>query len=194
LTGDEAREYVRELRIAHDAVAVGAGTVRVDNPQLTVRPPHHRLREYVRIVMCETDTVEASSNVFLPEQDYAQTIVVAPAGVREKFSNLCAVGKLIFVGDDNARQLDMSKALQALHERGITSMLCEGGPTMAGYLLQQRLVDRLVWLVAPRLLRTGEAVPVVGTGNLAALRGLRFDGVERLGADLLISGRFEPDV
>src|SRR5689334_9163173 len=54
LTGEEARHFVRDLRISHDAVAVGAGTVRIDNPQLTVRPPYHRLREYVRIVVCET--------------------------------------------------------------------------------------------------------------------------------------------
>jgi diaminohydroxyphosphoribosylaminopyrimidine deaminase/5-amino-6-(5-phosphoribosylamino)uracil reductase len=194
LTGEEAREYVRELRIAHDAVAVGAGTVRVDNPQLTVRPPHRRMREYVRVVMCETDTVDASSTVFVPEDGYAQTILVAPRGAREKFSNVTSVANVVLVGDDAAMQLDIAGALQALHTRGITSMLCEGGPTTAGHLLQRGLVDRLVWLVAPRLLRTAEAVPVLTAGDLAAVRGLRFDGVERLGADLLISGRFESHV
>jgi diaminohydroxyphosphoribosylaminopyrimidine deaminase / 5-amino-6-(5-phosphoribosylamino)uracil reductase len=194
LTGDEAREYVRELRIAHDAVCVGAGTVRVDNPQLTVRPPHNRLREYVRVVMCETDTVDASSTVFLPQEGYAQTLVVAPAGVREKFSNLSAVAKLVFVGDDSAVQLDIAKGLEALRAIGVTSVLCEGGPTTAGHLLQRGLADRLVWLVAPRLLRTPDAVPVLTAGDLASVRGLRFDGVERLGADLLISGRFEAHV
>lgn len=194
LTGEEAREYVRELRVAHDAVAVGAGTVRVDNPQLTVRPPHHRLRDYVRVVMCETDTVDASSNVFIPEEGYAQTIVVGPAGLHEKFSNLRGVANLLLVGNDDATQLDVAQGLEALRGRGIASLLCEGGPTLAGHLLQRRLVDRLVWLVAPRLLRTAEAVPVLLVGDLAAVRGLRFDGVERLGADLLISGRFEPHV
>jgi diaminohydroxyphosphoribosylaminopyrimidine deaminase/5-amino-6-(5-phosphoribosylamino)uracil reductase len=194
LTGSEARDYVRELRIAHDAVAVGAGTVRVDDPQLTVRPPHRRMREYFRVVMCETDTIDASSMVFVPEEGYAQTIVLAPAGARERFSNLTPAADLLFIGDGRTMQLEVSAALEALYARGITSVLCEGGPTFAGHLLNRRLVDRLVWLVAPRLLRTGEAVPVVAAGDLSSVRGLRFDGVERLGADLLISGRFESDV
>jgi riboflavin biosynthesis pyrimidine reductase len=148
----------------------------------------------VRIVMCETDTVGAESNVFAAEEGFAQTIVVAPSGAREKFSNLRSAAELVFVGDDAARQLDVASALEAVHARGIASMLCEGGPTMAGHLLQRALVDRLVWLVAPRLLRAPDAVPVLAAGDLAAVRGLRFDGVERLGADLLISGRFEPHV
>lgn len=194
LTGDDAREYVRELRIMHDAVGVGAGTVRVDNPRLTVRPPHHRLREYVRVVLCETDTVDASSNIFIPHDGYAKTIVVAPSGAADKFVNLRSVAEVLFVGDPASKKLDVPKAMEALHAHGITSMLCEGGPTMAGQLLQAALVDRLVWLVAPRLLRTAEAVPVLAAGKLAAMRGLRFDGVERLGADLLISGRFESHV
>lgn len=194
LTGPEARELARELRISHDAVAVGAGTVRVDDPQLTVRPPHRRLREYHRIVMCETDTVDASGNVFAAAEGYAPTIVVAPAGARAKFANLEQAAELLFVGGTAAAQLDIAAGLQALRERGITSVLCEGGPTMAGHLLNLGVIDRIVWFVAPRLLRTDEAVPVLSAGNLAAIRGLRFDRVERLGADLLISGRFEPDV
>jgi diaminohydroxyphosphoribosylaminopyrimidine deaminase/5-amino-6-(5-phosphoribosylamino)uracil reductase len=194
LTGTQAREYVRELRIAHDAVAVGAGTVRVDNPQLTVRPPYRRMREYVRVVMCETDTIDPSSTVFVPEDGYAQTIVVAPAGARVKFSNVRSVADLLFVGDDAVTQLDIAGALEALRARGITSLLCEGGPTTAGHLLQRGLVDRLIWLVAPRLLRTAAAVPVLTAGDLTSLPGLRFDGVERLGADLLISGRFDSHV
>ena len=194
LTGEEAREFVRELRINHDAVAVGAGTVRIDNPQLTVRPAHRRLPDYVRIVLCETDTVDETSYVFQPEEGYARTIVVAPTGARDRFANLENDAELLFVGDAGSTQLDIAQALQALRARGITSMLCEGGPTMAGNLLNLRLVDRMAWLVAPRLLRTAEAVPVVAAGNLAAVRGLRFERVERLGADLLVSGHFEPDV
>ena len=64
ITGEPERLYVRDLRIAHDAVMVGAGTVRVDDPQLTVRPPHDRLRPYVRVVVCETDSVPPESRVF----------------------------------------------------------------------------------------------------------------------------------
>jgi diaminohydroxyphosphoribosylaminopyrimidine deaminase/5-amino-6-(5-phosphoribosylamino)uracil reductase len=194
LTGAEARDFVRDLRIMHDAVAVGAGTVRVDNPQLTVRPPHRRLREYTRIVICETDTVEPSSAVFAPQDAYARTIVVAPSGARGKLAAAERVADVLFVGAEDDMKLDLASGLQALKERGITSVLCEGGPTLAGHLLKGALVDRFVWLVAPRLLRGDTAVPVLASGPLAQVRGLRFDRVEHLGADLLVSGLIESHV
>ncbi|HEV3154041.1 MAG TPA: bifunctional diaminohydroxyphosphoribosylaminopyrimidine deaminase/5-amino-6-(5-phosphoribosylamino)uracil reductase RibD [Candidatus Baltobacteraceae bacterium] len=194
LTGEESRSFVRDLRIAHDAVAVGAGTVRIDNPQLTVRPPHHRLREYVRAVFCETDTVDPQSAVFTAVDGYAKTLVFAPAGLRERFAPLVRSADVIFVGDESATHLDIPQAFRLLRSRGVTSVLCEGGPTMAGNLLNLGLVDRFYWLVAPRVLRTPDAVPVVTSGTLGGARGIRFDRVERLGADLLISGTIDSNV
>lgn len=194
LTGEEARAFVRDMRITHDAVAVGAGTVRVDNPRLTVRPPHHRLRQYTRVVLCETDTVSEAANVFHRHENYAETIVVAPAGAAAKFANLAHAADVLFVGDANAAALDLEAGLRALKTRGIESLLCEGGPTMAGHLLARGLVDRVVWLVAPRFLRTPASVPVLTSESLADVRGLRFDRVERLGADLLLSGTIDHHV
>ena len=68
LTGAHAREYVRELRATHDAVLVGAGTVRVDDPQLTVRPPRSRHRPYVRVVACESAPVPVGRRMFAPSE------------------------------------------------------------------------------------------------------------------------------
>lgn len=187
LTGEEARSFVRELRIAHDAVAVGAGTVRVDNPQLTVRPAHKRAHEYIRVVICETAPVDVRSAIFKPEKHYAKTIVLAPAGARDRFGTLAGSADIMFAGDAESTHLDLAAALHALRERGITSLLCEGGPTMAGHLLANGLVDRFHFLIAPRLLRGPNAVPAFNNSVFANPR-LRFDRVGQLGADALISG------
>ncbi|HTU81557.1 MAG TPA: bifunctional diaminohydroxyphosphoribosylaminopyrimidine deaminase/5-amino-6-(5-phosphoribosylamino)uracil reductase RibD, partial [Candidatus Acidoferrales bacterium] len=88
LTSDGVRSFVRELRAAYDAVMVGAGTVRVDDPQLTVRPAHHRERPYVRVVLCETGAVDPNRRVFAAVPGYADTIVLAPAGARTRFAVL----------------------------------------------------------------------------------------------------------
>ncbi|HVA34458.1 MAG TPA: bifunctional diaminohydroxyphosphoribosylaminopyrimidine deaminase/5-amino-6-(5-phosphoribosylamino)uracil reductase RibD [Candidatus Baltobacteraceae bacterium] len=191
ITSEAWRSYVRELRIAHDAVMVGAGTVRVDDPQLTVRPAHHRLRPYVRVVACETDTVPESSRVFETVEDYERTIVLAPAGLRDRFERLNAVARVLFVGDDGDRLLDLTRATHSLREEGIYSVLCEGGPTLAARLIAARLVDRCYWAIAPVFLQGNGAVPVLAGAELAALdRKLCVDRVLRAGEDVVLSGTF----
>lgn len=191
LTGEEERLYVRDLRIAYDAVMVGAGTVRVDDPQLTVRPVRHRLRPFVRIVACETATVSESSRIFTETPGYVKTIVLAPAGMRERFSNVGGVGDLLFVGGATTLELDLERALQALRARGIQSVLCEGGPTLAGRLVALGLVEQLYWAIAPVLLRNGGAVSALAGAELDdGPRRVCVDRLERLGQDALLRGRF----
>ena len=193
LTGEEAREFVRELRIAHDGTAVGAGTVRVDNPQLTVRPTHKRLRDYVRVVICETAAVDPASAIFKVEKGYERTIVLAPAGARDRFAQLEKIADVLYCGEADVPRLNLAAGLRALRERGINSLLCEGGPTVAGHLLTGGLVDRFHWIVAPRFLRGPAAMPAFAEGAVANVR-LQFDRAERLGADALISGTIPHDV
>ncbi len=190
ITSEAERQYVRGLRIAYDAVMVGAGTVRVDDPQLTVRPPSHRVRPYTRVIACETDTVPETSRVFMETTDYARTIVLAPGGVRGRFMNLQNVAEVVFVG--TGERLDLAAAMRALRAHGIQSVLCEGGPTLGARLLAAGVVERVYWAIAPVLLTTPDAVAVLAGADLATLRlGLRFDGVEMVGGDVVISARVE---
>lgn len=188
LTSEETRSYVRDLRIAHDAVMVGAGTVRVDDPQLTVRPPHHRLRPFVRVIACETDSVPVTSRAFSAVEDYAKTIVLAPTGARGRFDALAQIADVVFVGDERSDRLDLALAMKALREREIYSVLCEGGPTAAANLIAGGLVDRFVWAIAPLLLQREGAVPVLA-GTVFDDRVV-IDRAERFGPDVIITGRF----
>jgi diaminohydroxyphosphoribosylaminopyrimidine deaminase/5-amino-6-(5-phosphoribosylamino)uracil reductase len=188
ITSEEERLYVRDLRIAYDAVLVGAGTVRVDDPQLTVRPPSHRLRPYVRVVACEADSVPENSRVFQPVEDYAHTIVLAPAGARDRFVNLRERAEVIFAGEENATQLDLAAAMRALRAAGVQSVLCEGGPTLGARLLAAAVIDRCYWAIAPVLLTNDRAVPVLAGADLATLgRRVRFESFEHVGEDVVIS-------
>ncbi len=188
LTGERAREYVRELRASYDAVMVGAGTVRIDDPQLTVRPPRARRRPYVRVVACETGPVPTDRRIFAPLEGYARTVVLAPAGLRAAFAPLEAVADVLYAGGEAQSELDLSAALAALKAYGVAGVLCEGGPTLGARLLASGLVDRLDWLVAPMLLRNPRAVPALGGADVRASgHSLRVERCEQLGDDLLIS-------
>jgi diaminohydroxyphosphoribosylaminopyrimidine deaminase / 5-amino-6-(5-phosphoribosylamino)uracil reductase len=192
LTGELARERVRDLRIEHDAVMVGAGTVRIDDPLLTVRPHATRRKPYARVVVCETEPIAPSSRVLAPPAgappgSYAPTIVVAPRGARDRFAALEHLAEVVYAGDEDARRLDLAAALRALREREIATVLCEGGPTLAGRLLTAGLVQRVLWLLAPRFLRSETAVPALNGADLSGANGWRFDRIERVGDDMLLS-------
>lgn len=206
LTGEIARDYVRELRASYDAVLVGAGTVRSDDPLLTVRPARTRLRPYVRVIACEETPIPPDRRVLFDPRPgagvtFARTIVLAPAGARAAFAELAnsaafakagASAEIVYVGAPDARTLDLASALRELKARGIASVLCEGGPTLAARLLARRLVDRIDWLVAPVLLANEHGVPALRGADLSsAARGWRFDPVERLGEDLRLSAILE---
>jgi len=190
LTGERAREFVRELRIAHDAVLVGARTVRTDDPQLTVRPSRARTRPYHRIVACASKPIAPEARVLRQVDGYERTIVLAPRERAENFKPLEELADVLYVGEAGHTWLDVAEAMTLLKTRGIASVLCEGGPILAGALLEARLVDRLYWIVAPQLLGNRRAVPALARAGVAgALPEFRFDRVERLGDDVLLSGR-----
>lgn len=192
LTGPPARERVRDLRAEHDAVMVGAGTIRVDDPLLTVRPHATRRKPYARVVVCEAGPVPPHSRVLAPPDDapagaYRATIVLAPPAARATLAALESRAEIVYVGERDAPQLDLRAALVALRERDITTVLCEGGPTLAGRLLAAGLVQRVVWFVAPAFLRTDTAVAALAGADLGGRNGWRFDRIERVGDDMLLS-------
>ncbi len=96
---------------------------------------------------------------------------------------------MIPIDGPDAETLDLDAALRALFVRGIASVLCEGGPALATNLLAAGLVDRLDWIVAPKLLGAPEAVRAVR--GLPGDTPLIFERVEPLGPDVLLSASFE---
>ncbi len=188
LTGPPAAAFVRDLRAGYDAVMVGAGTLRADDPLLTVRPPAARHRLFRRIVVCGAAPPGRDRRAFAPLDGYAPTLLLVPEAERAAYDALEGVAEIVVVQSDAAGRLDLGDALRALHARGVASILCEGGPRLAASLLAAGLVDRLDWLVAPVLLAGPAALPALAPD--AALRSrMHFERVERLGDDLLVSGR-----
>ncbi|MBN1336415.1 MAG: bifunctional diaminohydroxyphosphoribosylaminopyrimidine deaminase/5-amino-6-(5-phosphoribosylamino)uracil reductase RibD [Deltaproteobacteria bacterium] len=177
ITGEEARRHGHRMRDLHDAVLVGSGTVLADDPRLDCRIPGGR--DPVPVVLDTHLGVPATARVFqrgrgtlvyatrLPAaSDHPATVVRVPEG---------------------PSGVDLGSVLHDLVERGVHTVLVEGGGRVHRSFLEARLADRVLLYLAPKILAGGPSwVAGPGVDDLASAWGLKVAGVERLGSDLLI--------
>ena len=148
ITGPEARRMVHLLRMTHDAVLIGAGTARADDPDLSVRGLG-ATRQPVRVVMDRHLSHDPNSQLGNTARACPVWLLHgpdAPAGARRAWADQGAV--LIEVATDGHGRIDATNAMQALATKGITRILCEGGGTLAASLLREGLVDDLALFTA----------------------------------------------
>ncbi len=189
ITGPAARRLAHAFRDVSDAVLVGAGTVRADDPRLTCRLPGGR--DPVRVVL-------AGRHLALPPRARVlarggpPTWVVAPAGAAPgRVAALRRRGVEVLLVPPRGPRVRFAALVRALAARGLTTLLVEGGAAVAAEALRAGVVDRLVLFVAPTLLG-GDGVPMVGAlGITRVARALRVRGlaVGRVGGDLVLEGR-----
>jgi diaminohydroxyphosphoribosylaminopyrimidine deaminase/5-amino-6-(5-phosphoribosylamino)uracil reductase len=189
ITSEQARLLAHALRDVSDAVLVGAGTVRADDPRLTCRLPGGH--DPIRIVL-------AGRRLALPPRAHVlevggpPTWIVAPRGAPAKrVAALRRSGVEVILVPARAGHVPFAALARMLAERGITSLLIEGGATVAAEALAAKVVDRVVFFMAPAILG-GDAVPAVGPlGTRRVADAIRLDvlAVGRSGADLVIEGR-----
>jgi diaminohydroxyphosphoribosylaminopyrimidine deaminase/5-amino-6-(5-phosphoribosylamino)uracil reductase len=187
ITGPRARAEVHLMRAQSDAVLVGAGTVRSDDPKLNVRGLGIEDAHPVRVVV--------SGALSLPRDGYlAQTAREVPLWLchdddaeesrRAAWSELGA--ELIEVPFNPDAEMDLPTLLQLLGGRGLTRVLCEGGGRLAAALIEADLVDEIVCYTAGVVLGD-EAIPVVGGLEVEALQlapRFRLLDVAPIGPDL----------
>ncbi|MBO5822866.1 MAG: bifunctional diaminohydroxyphosphoribosylaminopyrimidine deaminase/5-amino-6-(5-phosphoribosylamino)uracil reductase RibD [Lentisphaeria bacterium] len=163
VTGSVARKRVQQLRRLCDAVIVGANTVRIDHPQLTVREPESWERQPLRVVASSSFTGE-ELNGFFPDGNAC----VADLSTKEKWDAF----------------------LLSLGERKMTAVLLEGGGGLAGSALRAGVVDYVEFHIAPKLLG-GTGRPVVGgLGPELMKQALMLNNVEikQYGDDIAVCG------
>lgn len=187
--GEESLRFAHMLRAAHAAIMVGVGTVLRDNPRLTVRlvPGNNPLR----IVVDSTLRTPPAAAV-LAHGAAAHTLIAttqrAPAERRAVVTALGAT--LLVLPEATSGGVALAPLLDALGERGVTSVMVEGGPTLVTALLRERLANRLALCVAPCILGTGlPTVGELGIRDLAAMITLTEVTIQRLGADTLFDGK-----
>ena len=189
VTGGEARAHVHRLRSAVDAVLVGSGTARADDPRLTARLPGGRGRDPIRVVLDSRLELPATLRLFR-QRSAAATLVAHVAGTpparppRGVEYLRCRVKR---------GRVDLPDLLSRLGKRGVTRLLVEGGAQVNRAFLDAGLVDQLLLFVAPKIAGGGIAwIGGKGAARMAEALPVLDLRVRRMGRDLLFSGRPAP--
>lgn len=152
ITGKEVQREVHRLRSGFDAVMVGSGTTRVDDPLLTVRlAPQGRVPPR-RLVLDSRGSLSPTAALFQDATDAPVHLFTGPGAPRERLKRLERAGAAVHPvrGDAHGTDgLDLGAVLEVCREMGVSSILCEGGARLAASLLRERRVHRLYLFVAP---------------------------------------------
>ena len=192
ISGSESRSLTHRWRAETDAIAVGIGTALADDPLLTARdlePPPHR--QPARVVFDSEARLPLDSKLVASASSAPLLLVVEPEAPGDRVAALRDAGaELITAGGGRVERV--RAALGELGQRGVTSLLLEGGAELAGAFLDAGEVDELRLFVAPIVLGGAGDRPLAageGAGAIAdAARALEI-GCERSGEDLLIRAR-----
>jgi diaminohydroxyphosphoribosylaminopyrimidine deaminase / 5-amino-6-(5-phosphoribosylamino)uracil reductase len=161
LTSPVARRHAQKLRAQVDAILVGAETVRIDNPRLTVRNGP-RTRQPARVVITRSGKLPRSARVFT-----------------DRFAKQTHI----------YRNEPLAMVLADLGAKNITSLLVEGGGDVLGQALDQRLIDKVQIYVAP-IFSGGPIVAFGGQGAARTADAGRIERMkfEKLGSELCLTG------
>ncbi|MEO0911708.1 MAG: bifunctional diaminohydroxyphosphoribosylaminopyrimidine deaminase/5-amino-6-(5-phosphoribosylamino)uracil reductase RibD [Pseudomonadota bacterium] len=187
ITSPMARLYAHHLRAHHDAVLIGAGTARADNPSLTVRGLG-LARKPVRIIADASLSLPLTSHLAQTAAEHPLWLLTRAGLPPERIRTFADLGaKVLETPTGETGRLDLAKALKLLAEQGLTRILCEGGGQIAAALLRAGLVDQLIRIEAGTLIGA-DGLPAIGPLSLEGLKdapAFRLTEARPLGPDRL---------
>ncbi len=196
ITGKPARRYVHQLRSRMDAILVGAGTVRRDDPRLTVRlgrgaAAAKPARQPLRVILDSRLRIPLTAKVLRAGTAIATT-AQAPAG---KIRQAQAKGAQVWILPTQHGSVSLRACLAKLGKLGVTSLLIEGGSEVNASAITSGLVNRVILYIAPTLLGGQDAKGVIGGRSpkrLAQALSLNDVQVKTIGRDLVVEGTLSP--
>ncbi len=177
ITGAIANAQTQLMRARSDVIMVGVGTVLADNPMLTCRLPGLEVRTPIRVVLDSHLRTPAGASLVTSAGSAPTWVITSDEASRDAQAHLEAQGVLVMrLRADRRGRVDIKEALRALASKGVTSVLCEGGPSLAEELARADLIDEFVSITSARKL---------GQPGLAAL-GKRLREV--ISRDFIVAG------
>jgi len=189
ISGEASRQFVHRLRHAVDAILVGIGTVRADDPGLTTRISGFSGRDPQRIILDTHLSISPDARLLDRKSDADTLLAVGPSASRQACRKLERPGLEILRLPLRDGNVDLQVLMQQLGERNISSVLIEGGGAVIGSALRAGIVDKLMVFFAPKLLGGDDGVPICrGRGADRIADGIMLEDVQvrRFGADVMV--------
>ncbi len=166
ITCELSRKIGHQFRAKNDAIMVGIGTVLKDDPDLRCRIKGLESRSPVRIILDTHLRVPLNSKLVKTAKDVPLWIITVCAD-KKKHEKFIAFGaKIIIVPEDKEGRVDLKKAMRIINQRGINSILSEGGAAVNTGLIKENLMSRIIWFKSPDR---------GGKGALPALEGITIE-------------------
>jgi diaminohydroxyphosphoribosylaminopyrimidine deaminase/5-amino-6-(5-phosphoribosylamino)uracil reductase len=194
ITGEKAREIVHRMRNSVDAIITAIGTVKADDPELTVRIKRVKSQESgvkspVRIVIDPDLEVPLTAKIL---QVPPETIIVRRSKVKGQRSKIKALlNKGIQIIEYGGEKVNLNWLMKRLGEMKIISVLIEGGSSLNAHALEDGIVDKVMFFIAPKIIGGRESFPAVGGKSFKGLEEayrVKDIKIKRIGEDILIEG------
>lgn len=214
ITGQKARKIVHQMRSSVDAILTAAGTVKADNPELTVRIRRQnteykkQTKQPVRIVIDPELKVPLNYKIFdvppetivitrrqkseiMAQQSHHDTVILSMSNDNRRQKEKTLIEKGVKIIEYEGERVDLKWLMKMLGESGIASVMIEGGASLNAYALQDGIVDKVVFFIAPKIIGDKGSIPAVGGNVFRRLEDAYRIGdikIKRIGDDLMIEG------
>ncbi len=194
ISSEDSRKLVQWMRHSVDAVLVGAGTVQRDDPSLTLRDKTlaAKKRDFIRVVADARLVVSPRAKIFRPVRWHKTCVATTQKAFLAKGKAFAKRGIEMLCIRPVKNGISMRDLFAQLAKREVTSVLVEGGSTLMASCLQEKVLDRVAFFIAPKIIGGVAAPGPVGGRGVAQIKqamickNMRVSGI---GSDVLIEAR-----
>jgi len=188
ITSDKSRGYAHRIRSQYDAIMVGVNTVLKDDPQLDA---WFSRKHPAKIIVDSQLSIPQNANLFSGKsQVIIVTLPVRPGQETENRKLLASKANILEVKEKDG-QINLKDMMKKLARMRLANILVEGGGTLIGSLFDERLVDKVLIFISPKVIGGKDAISSVmgkGIGRMDQAIRLKDTKFKRLGEDLLVEG------
>ena len=185
ISSPQSLRFTHRLRAQSEAILVGINTVLIDDPSLTRRLV--RGKNPVRVVIDPKLKIPLSSKVLKTSKTMKTIIITTKRATKKKMYEITKKNTEIFILPSKDKgNIDIRDIIRILYKKGVKSLLVEGGSRVISSFLKLKLVDKIVAIIAPKILGSGtDSVRDIGIKNIKLALNLKFESAKKSGKDII---------